>query len=353
MRALPLLAILLLLSGCAGSFGGLGDGQADIPQVDAPGSHGLPAGSASGHGAPQVSKGQVAVKLDGNRWRATQVVDVRNGFGGADRAALSLASFNGAIEVTGTGADGYRGTVTLSGSGPTEQAAREALATLELRTPDSLGGDTLVFGLHVIGTGTLPAQSGRGGSITLETPRGPHYNLGADTSNGAIRVTGLTGERVVGDTSNGDATLTDVVAKSVVVDTSNGGIKARGLSVEEAAFDTSNGPIDVDATADTVTFDTSNGPIEATLRPAATGHYTLDSSNGQVTLKLPGDGGHGYDATASTSNGKATVTLPGGEPVGDQDPNEAHARTAGFSGKSIRTTIVADSSNSDVRVTAS
>jgi hypothetical protein len=346
MRLAPLLLLAcLLLSGCTQGF------DTSIPEVSPPGSHGSPAGSPSGHGAPQVDRGQVTASREGSRWKATQVIEVRNGFGGADRAAASLASLNGAITVKGTDASGYHGTVTLQGTGTSEQMARDALATLQLQTPDTLEGGSLSFGLHVVATTqTLPSQAGRGGSIDLETPRGPLYNLGADTSNGGVRIEGLRGDSLTADTSNGDITLTDVAGSRVVADTSNGAIKARGFAATDATLDTSNGGIDVDGTADTIVLDTSNGAIDATLRPTATGHYTLDSSNGQVILKLKGDAQNGFDARASTSNGRATITLAGGEQVGSQEPEEAHVRTAGFPGRAIQTTVVVDTSNSDIRV---
>jgi hypothetical protein len=348
MRIAALLLVpALLLSGCTQNLLGT-----DIPQVPLPGAHGSPAGTPSGHGAPQVDRGQVAVSREGSHWRATQVIEVSNGFGGADRAAASLASLNGGIDVQGTDGNGYHGTVTLHGTGTSEQMARDALATLELRTPDSLDGTSLSFGLQVVATTTsLPSEAGRGGSIDLETPRGPLYSLGADTSNGGIHLKGLRGDRLSGDTSNGDVTLTDIASNHVGMDTSNGGIKANGFAATDATLATSNGGIDIDGAADTITLDTSNGPIDAKLQPTATGHYTLDSSNGQITLKLKGDGQTGFDATASTSNGRASITLAGGEAVGSQDTDAVHVRTAGFSGKAVQATIVADTSNADIHIT--
>jgi DUF4097 and DUF4098 domain-containing protein YvlB len=353
MRALLGLCVLSLLAlpGCIqGDFAS--GPHTTVPTVQLPAQHGVSVGTPSEHAGPQVNAGNIAVSHQGTRWYARQTILVQNAFSGADRVAVSLAAFNGGIKVDGTTDSGYKGTVKLEGSGDSEQAAREALASMELRTPDVLQGTSLTFGLHVLTlTDDLPYDSGRGASIDLKTPRGPIYNLAADTSNGPITLQGLRGESLVADTSNGPIDVSDVQAAELDLDTSNGPITAKGFAATEGTFDTSNGPIDAEGTADDLTLDTSNGPIDATLRPAASGHYTLDSSNGQILLKLKGGADTGFDATASTSNGRATVSLTGGEDVGIQEDTDAHARSAGYSGKAIQTRVQADSSNADVRVT--
>lgn len=352
MRVLAAMCLLsfLSLSGCIN--GGFGPGgHTTVPTVSLPASHGVAAGTPSGHAGPQVDTGQVAISHQGFRWYARQTVTVQNSLNGADRVALSLAAFNGFITVDGTTGSGYKGTVKLEGSGDSEQAARDALASMELRTPDIQQGTSLTFGLHVLTvTDDLPTNSGRGASIGLETPRGPVYNLGVGTSNGPIGLHGLRGETLVADTSNGPIDVGDVTALDLTLDTSNGPITANEFTTARGTFDTSNGPIDVKGTADDLTLDTSNGPIDATLRPARSGQYTLDSSNGQILLKLKGDASTGFDAAASTSNGAVSISLTGGESVGTQEDTDAHVRTAGYVGKAIKTRVVADSSNSDVRI---
>lgn len=353
MRLLLALCVLSLLAlpGCIGGSFGAG-GSTRIPEVSVPTGHGVAAGTASGHGAPQVDAGTLKVTHEGYRWYARQTIVVQNGFSGADRAALSLAAFNGGLSVTGTTDGGYKGTVRLEANGNSEQDARDAFASMELRTPDSLQGASLTFGLHVVTTtNAIPNNSGRGATIDLEIPRGPVYNLGADTSNGPITVHGLRAETVAVDTSNGPISVADVTADELNLDTSNGPITAKPFATGKGVFDTSNGPIDVQGTADDLTLDTSNGPIDARLQPAHSGHYGLDSSNGQILLKLKGDASTGFDATASTSNGQATISLLGGEPVGHQEDTDAHVRTAGYDGKAVRTSIGADTSNSDLRIT--
>ncbi|MEA3202724.1 MAG: hypothetical protein QOI63_390, partial [Thermoplasmata archaeon] len=196
-----------------------------------------------------------------------------------------------------------------------------------------------------------PSQAGRGADIDLQLPRGPLYNLAAATSNGPVTLDGLTGETLVADTSNSGVTLTDLAADTVTADTSNGPIKAKGLHAGTARLDTSNSGIDADGTVGSATLDTSNGPIDATLRPAASGRFTLDTSNSLIRLALKGDGQTGFDATADTSNGRASIALAGGEAVGSQEPTSAHVRTTGYAGKAIRTEVRADTSNSDVTVT--
>jgi DUF4097 and DUF4098 domain-containing protein YvlB len=123
--------------------------------------------------------------------------------------------------------------------------------------------------------------------------------IDADTSNGAITVTGLSGPYIL-DTSNGPIELVGA-AGDVRADTSNGSITINGAPNKVLA-DTSNGNIRIDGATGPVTTDSSNGNIELMLADTNPGPVVADTSNGSIELAVgPAFGGA---IIADTSNGK-------------------------------------------------
>lgn len=110
-----------------------------------------------------------------------------------------------------------------------------------------------------------------------------------------------------------------------------------------------------------VDLGTSNGAIEATVEPTSSGRFSLATSNGPVTLRVPEDPSRGYDATGTTSNGEVAIQLRDGQkgdcPQGSQyyTPPCVHRtfRTSGFGGRSIQTLVTLATSNGDVTLAPS
>jgi len=180
--------------------------------------------------------------------------------------------------------------------------------TLEVRVlwPDGtrFGNESCSFDI------TLPAAAG----VTVRT------------SNGAIRLTGLSGTADL-KTSNGRVNVLgfdgDVIARS-----SNGRITVEG-AVASVDASTSNGRVFVQLAADAigpVTIKSSNGSIELIAGSGFAGYVSASTSNGSIHVEGSGldqlktsrrhasfhVGDSDAQSTISTSNGSVTIRINGG-----------------------------------------
>ncbi len=127
------------------------------------------------------------------------------------------------------------------------------------------------------------------GAARLKTSNGGvraenlHGNLDVQTSNGSIEVQNLDGGASL-HTSNGRVHA-DEVRGSLEADTSNGGIHVRLVKPEAGR---------------PVKLETSNGPIELTMESLNQNEIHATTSNGAITVHLPG--GIGADLAAHASN---------------------------------------------------
>ncbi len=92
---------------------------------------------------------------------------------------------------------------------------------------------------------------------------------------------------------------------SAIADTSNGSIEVSELT-GDLQLETSNGEINIQSTEGPSGIDaeTSNGRIVVSANPTD-GRYQLNTSNGSITVRLPEE--LGVDVTASTSNGSVDL----------------------------------------------
>lgn len=332
MVARPLLALGLvaaLLSGClADSDGAVAGDPGEASPPDGP-----DAGSASNHGAPQKEESAVDVDREGTQFVAEKTITVRNDFGGASHATIDLDTLNGGIVMRSGGSGGYVLTATLQGRGTTESDARDALDLLRFLNDDDLEGATLELSFLVERIGQTPVsqligqQASHGASFILVVPSEPGHRLLADTSNGAISVTGLHGP-------------------SLALDTSNGAISVAG-SFDDAQLDSSNAAIELDGIFNEVVADTSNGPILGDIEATHSGRLLLTTSNAAIQVDLVGGSDTGFDVTADTSNADASIQLDGDSDSGDDD---ASARSPGYEGKRIRVAVTAETSNAPIAI---
>jgi DUF4097 and DUF4098 domain-containing protein YvlB len=133
----------------------------------------------------------------------------------------------------------------------------------------------------------------------------------ADTSNGRIELTGLSGDATL-DSSNGAITVTRH-AGPIDADTSNGSIKI------------------MDA-VDAVKAKTSNGRIVFSLAPAHSGNFVATTSNGTIEGELPAN--FAGIVQASTSNGsvkavgsRGQVMMSGGKNMNWVSPSSDEKRS--------------------------
>lgn len=207
-------------------------------------------------------------------------------------------SYNGSITVTAAPGGEVRGTSRLHARGRDEATAQERLDSMRWSIEEQAGG-RLVLRL------SEPSSGGRnnaGGSAELSVPAGVRVLV--DSSNGAVNVMGDFPYAWV-DTSNGPVTVDG--AREVEVDTGNGAVRIHGADGKVVA-DTSNGPVEYVGASPDFVLDSSNGNVVVRLTGDWSGKGHVDTSNGSVTVECAGVMDCAMDA--STSNGKVRLTGP-------------------------------------------
>jgi len=221
---------------------------------------------------------------------------------------LSLETFNGSVEISGSDRD----TVDILGAkyGPTPEAADTLRVDID-HTPDSVtiravrpterrNNQGARFTLLVPKTITLERVTASNGSIHVTGTAGPAH---LHTSNGEIRAIDLKGD-LGAETSNGPVEL-DLIEGAVHAHTSNGHIHAERLRGGLDAT-TSNGGIRaaIEHGGGEVRAETSNGSVELTLPSGFRSDVRAHTSNSSITLHLPADTNARVDA--HTTNGSIT-----------------------------------------------
>jgi len=241
----------------------------------------------------------------------------------ADSVLVDVDIFNGGVEVSTWDRDEYQFSALIRAKGISDADAQRNLDSLELDLDEStvLGKRRLVLRHNIAPTRTTYYSI----SVEVKVPADAVIDLNLDSSNGGFTLTDMDCGRIELSTSNGGVTFNDVNGDTVLVDTSNGGIRG-----------------ELDATD--VNVDTSNGGIKLTIPSTRSGRYILDTSNGVINLDLSASAEVGYDLKLSTSNGGLSVSLPDMVYSLNRDKRK-EARTEGFSGKDVKITIDASTSN--------
>jgi len=235
---------------------------------------------------------------------------------------LELDTGGGAIEVAGLNGDVYAdtsgGNITLSRVDNGDVVADTSGGRIEIGevTNGNVVADTS-GGRITIGNviGNVEADTS-GGNITIGDVDG---NVSADTSGGRIRVgqvtgnvsldtsggsieAGYAGGTMTADTSGGNITLAGS-DRLLIADTSGGTIRI-ARSGGPVRVDTSGGNIFLGAIDGYIEADTSGGSIEAELgliEPGQDAHIDLESSGGDIDLRIPGNHAATVDARIQVS----------------------------------------------------
>jgi len=178
-------------------------------------------------------------------------------------------------------------------------------------------------------TGDLHVETSNGG-VDVSSING---SVVIHTSNGGIRAEQLTGKIDVSST-NGGITL-NALKGAVTAGTTNGAIRAGGLD-GQCELSTTNGSVHVAGRLDALKVSSGNGSVVAEAAPGSTvaSDWSIRTTNSSVSLAIPP--GLKANLDASTSNGHVTVDLPG-----DASRSESEVRTAlngGGHQVSVRTT---------------
>ena len=189
----------------------------------------------------------------------------------------------------------------------------EIVANIRARTQDRLDNTTIVIHRDSADSALKVRVDWPGGrplsnescSFVIAVPDA--HGVRADTSNGALRIAGLSGEAVL-TTSNG----------RVTVDGHDGGVSARTSNGRVGVTDvtgavtvrTSNGRVEARNVGAPLNITTSNGAVTADLRPDAKGPMSIQSSNGSVSVVV----GEAFSGALvmSTGNGRVRFTNSAG-----------------------------------------
>lgn len=227
-------------------------------------------------------------------------------------SSLEVDNVNGSITVTGWDQPRVRIHAVKKVSARSSDVAQQGLRALRIeveQTDRAVRIDTIYPKKGDVGM--FDALFGGAGNVSssvkyeISVPRS--MNVEADTVNGAIRITGVTGEIEL-DTTNGKI---DVVNCSGSVDasTTNGGISAELTSVtagREMTFETTNGRISL-AVPPTLGADinaaTTNGSVRSDL-PLVTHRFSRSSLKGTLN-------GGGPEIKLRTTNGGIEIRAAG------------------------------------------
>jgi DUF4097 and DUF4098 domain-containing protein YvlB len=206
-------------------------------------------------------------------------------------ARLSLETFNGSVEISGS----ERDTVDILGAkyGPTAEAA-DALRVDIDHTADSV---------TIRAVRPTERRNNQGARFTLIVPKTVTLER-VIASNGHIRITGIVGQAHL-HTSNGEIRAIDLKG-DLGAETTNGAVELDGIEGAVHAH-TSNGHIHADRLRGALDATTSNGGIRAAIERAG-GEVRAETTNGTVELTLPT--GFRSDVRAHSSNSSITLHLP-------------------------------------------
>jgi RNA polymerase sigma factor (sigma-70 family) len=243
-------------------------------------------------------------KSDGVRdSTAKEVVKQSFRTGQAPRVIVEL--YNGNIDVQAGGEGAVQVQVTKQGRGKTEEAAQEALKTVDVKMTQE--GETVR--VKVTRTEEGKSTHSTGASAELKVPAAATLEL--HSKNGSVRLTGGTG-KVQARTSNGTIQA-DNSKGPLDLQTSNGAVAVTGAT-GRLELKTNNGAIRIQAEKAVASAKTSNGPVEfrGTL---AGGKHALHTTNGSIVVNLPGDAS--FEVDAQTSRGKITSEFANKKTVGN------------------------------------
>jgi len=203
---------------------------------------------------------------------------------------LSLETFNGSVEITGTSAD----SVEINGT----KYANTQQALKDLKIDVQQNGNTI----RVKTVRPYGVRGGMGARYTIHVPR--RFELERIvSSNGAVRVEDLQGAANL-KTSNGGVRVSRMQG-NLDATTSNARIETNDL-VGDALLHTSNGSVQAEVAKGRFEATTSNSAIEARLTDPPDQTVRLETSNGHIDLWMKPL----RDVRANTSNSSITFHLP-------------------------------------------
>jgi len=211
-------------------------------------------------------------------------------------AQVRLANVNGGVTFEAWDRNEVRVEAEKQVKARDSDAARKVMGEIHIDvTPDASGlrVDTRVPKRGESGGGFWDALFGDdvnyGVTYTVHVPRRVAVNI--QSSNGGIELTGTQGE--------------------AHLRSSNGGLSVRNVE-GDMELRTSNGGITVSRSAGALTAETTNGAIQAELTDIpSNADFSLESTNGGISLRLPRDARFSLDAATSNGGVESDFPIPG------------------------------------------
>ena len=254
----------------------------------------------------------------------------RKEFSVGESPLVVIETFNGRISVQAASDGAVEARVTRRGSGTSDDLAKRDLANV--RVDFERVGDRITITARRIDQQQVLGNSGADVEVTL--PAGSSVEL--RTSNGRVESSNVEGSVLV-RTSNGPITTRG--GSDLDLDTTNGQISVNNPE-GRLQLRTSNGGIDILAAEKVaISAQTSNSPITFSGTLGA-GSHTFSTSNGDISITLPGDAAFEFDG--QTSNGSVRTEFV--------DLKVTDTSISGHSGEDPELTIVARTSNGDLAV---
>lgn len=259
----------------------------------------------------EQAKNQAPKKDDDKIHTAKDVVSQSFKVGKSPKVIVDIN--NGAIEIDATSAADVEARITKEGRGKTDELAKEALKSLEVKMTQD--GDTVQI-QEVKKQGQLSRDYSASASATLKVPAGTTLHL--NTVNGSVTINSGSGKIHV-QTVNGEVRASQ--AKGALELRSTNG----KIVVKEATgsidLKTLNGEIEIHGENSVVTAETTNGAVrfEGSL---AKGDHTFRTTNGEIAITLPA--GSSFRLEADTTHGKIKNEF---SPDGAPEKNKTQLRS--------------------------
>lgn len=307
-----------------------------------------------------------------------------NGKVDTQRIYLELDNFNGFIDVSGWEKREYSVELDIEARGYTEEEAAQNLNRLRV----SMDCEVVQDNTRLVLRHDIPSDERSLYSIEVhaKVPSDCATDLNARSSNGAISLTDLHGEKMEVHTSNGRIVLEGISTTSLLAGTSNGEIRCKAeakdsnlttsngsvtlsflkgetltvgtsngritlgeVSARKVTGRTSNGSIEGLVDAGETDFSTSNSHIELTIPGTISGRHMVHTSRGHIELDLKNATDAGCELDLSTSRGRVEVALPA-LAYSIMSTTHVKARTRDYDAKNVQLSIEAHTSNGSIRI---
>ena len=336
-----------LVAGCASQAPGTAGEPAAPTDIEAP------TQVVASHGAAVREDSAVTVGPTVNPvpgYTARQTVKVHNSVAGFPGAVAAYATPGGGLTVKDGDKGRYDVQVDLVASGLTEQAARDALATLHVDVTDAVQSQVLHIG--VAGRmDNAPAQNvgnvQRSISMAVRLDPALRYALDASSSGGGLSLAKLGGNSLRATSSGGGLDADGLTFDDTSLSSAGGGLSAKVVA-DKLTASSSGGGMDVKASARTADLSSAGGGMDVDATPTATGSWDLSSGGGGLTVKVARASGTAYDVTAASGGGGCSISIHDAETQGSG--SDKHATSSGFAGAAIQATFDASSGGGGISV---